>query len=164
MGILVDRSIPKQDSFKKVFNVYILFLKGNELTSDKLLCTCNEENCWRSLKMFLAAKYYIKAEKMAEYKKWLLSDDAKDLFKREEKETGFKYIDTYFPILGFGDDAIEDWYEIPNWATLDKTRTSKTNQEYSDKTWEFMDNTRFASSVVYRTTSDVQTPVPPKKK
>jgi hypothetical protein len=114
--------------------------------------------------MFLAAKYYIKAEKMAEYRKWLLSDDAKDLFKREEKETGFKYIDTYFPILGFGDDAIIDWYEIPNWATLDKIRASKTMQEYSDKTWDFTDNTRFVSSVVYRTTSDVQTPVPPKKK
>jgi len=118
----------------------------------------------RNFDMFLVGRYYIKAEKFAEYQKWLLSDDAKDLIKRMEKEMGIKYINTYFPILGFGDDAIEDWYEIPNWATLDKTRTSKTNQEYSDKTWEFMDNTRFASSVVYRTTSDVQTPVPPKKK
>jgi len=114
--------------------------------------------------MFLASKYYIKAEKMAEFQKWLLSDDAKDLFKRWEKETGFKYIDTYFPILGFGDDAVVDLYEIPNWATLDKIRTSKTMQEYSDKTWDFTDNTRFVSSVVYRATSDVQVFAPPKKK
>ncbi len=114
--------------------------------------------------MFLASKYYIKAEKTAEFQKWLLSDDAKDLIKKFEKETGFKYIDTYFPILGFGDDAIVDWYEIPNWATLDKVRTSKTMQEMSDKTWDFMDNTRFVSSVVYRATSDVQVFAPPKKK
>ena len=114
--------------------------------------------------MFLASKYYVKAEKMADFQKWLLSSDAKDLIKRLEKEIGIKYIDTYVPILGFGDDAIVDWYEIPNWATLDKVRTSKTMQEMSDKTWDFMDTTRFVSSVVYRTTSDVQITAPPKKK
>ncbi len=114
--------------------------------------------------MFLAMKYYVKAEKMAEFQKWLLSSDAKDLIKRFEKETGFKYVDTYFPILGFGDDAIIDWWEIPSWAALDKIRTSKTMQEMSDKTWDFCDNTRFVSSVVYRPTSDVQIPAPPKKK
>ena len=131
---------------------------------DKLLGTCDVENSRRSWKMFLASKYYVKAEKMAEFQKWLLSSDAKNLIKRFEKETGFKYVTTYFPILGFGDDAICDWYEIPNWATLDKIRTSKAMQEMSDKTWDFMDNTRFASSVVYRSTSDVQIPVPPKNK
>ncbi|MCJ7631658.1 hypothetical protein MUP77_04555 [Candidatus Bathyarchaeota archaeon] len=114
--------------------------------------------------MFLAVKYYIKAEKMAEFQKWLLSSDAKDLIKRLEKETDFKYIDTYFPILGFGEDAIMEWWEIPSWASLDKIRTSKAMQEMSDKTWDFCDNTRFASSVVYRATSDVQVFAPPKKK
>ena len=114
--------------------------------------------------MFVVGRYYIKAEKMAEYQKWLLSDDAKNLYKRMEKETGIKYIDTYFPILGFGDDAVEDWFEIPDWASLDKLRTSKTQQEMSDKTWDFFDNTRFTSSVVYRTARDVQVFPPPKKK
>ena len=74
--------------------------------------------------MFVAAKYYVKAEKIAEFQKWLLSDDAKDLIKRVEKEIGIKYIDTYFPIMGFGDDAIIDWYEIPNGTTLDTIRTA----------------------------------------
>jgi len=114
--------------------------------------------------MFLAWKYYIKAEKMPEFQQWLLSDEAKDLMKRFEKETGWKYIGTYFPILGFGEDAVLDWYEIPNWAALDKIRTAKTVQEWSDKTWDFMDNTRFASNVVYRTTSDVKVFAPPEKK
>jgi hypothetical protein len=117
-----------------------------------------------SSKMFFVSRYYIKAEKMAGFQKWLLSDEAKGLIKKFEKETGWKYINTYFPILGFGEDAIEEWYEIPNWAALDKTRTSKTMQEMSDKTWDFMDYTRFTSSTVYRTTSDVMIPAPPKKK
>jgi len=114
--------------------------------------------------MFFAWKYYIKCEKMAEFQKWLLSDEAKDLIKRFERETGWKYIDTYFPILNFGEDAVVDWYEIPNWAALDKSRTSKVWQEMSDKTWDFMDCSRFASNVVYRTTSDVHITPPPKKK
>lgn len=114
--------------------------------------------------MYLASKYYIKAEKMAEFQKWLLSSHTKDLIKRFEKETGFKYIDTYFPILGFGDDAIIDWYEITNWASFDKIRTSKAMQEFSDQTWDFTDTSRYVSSVVYRTTSDVQISAPPKKK
>jgi len=106
----------------------------------------------------------VEAEKMAEFQKWLLSQEAKDLIERFEKETGWKYVDTYFPILGFGEDAVVDWYEIPNWAALDMSRTSKVWQEISDKTWDFMDNTRFASNVVYRTTSDVRVTAPPKKK
>ena len=39
--------------------------------------------------MFLVGRYYIKAEKMAEYQKWLLSDEAKDLMKRIEERTIF---------------------------------------------------------------------------
>ncbi len=84
--------------------------------------------------MFIAAKYYVKMEKMADYRKWLLSDDAKSLIRRVEKDLGIKHIDTYFPVMGFGDDAVIDWYEAPNWAAFDKTTTSKTMQEYSDKT------------------------------
>jgi len=114
--------------------------------------------------MFFVTRYYIKWDKMAEYQKWLLSNEAKDLMKRFEKETGWKYINTYFPILGFGEDIIEDWFEVPNWAALDKSRTSKVWQEWSDKTWDFMDMTRAASSVVYRRASDVMIPTPPKKK
>jgi len=114
--------------------------------------------------MFLVSRYYVKAEKMAEYQKWLISDEGKDLIKRVSKELGWKYIETYFPILGFGDDAVEDWFEVPNWASLDKIRTAKTMQEMSDKTWDFMDTTRFSSAVAYRTASDVQVFPPPKKK
>jgi len=114
--------------------------------------------------MFFVTRYYIKWDKMAEYQKWLLSDEAKDLRKRFEEETSWKYVNTYFPILGFGEDIIEDWFEVPNWAALDKSRMSNVWEEWSDKTWDFMDMTRSAPSVVYRTTSDIMIPTPPKKK
>jgi hypothetical protein len=114
--------------------------------------------------MFYVSRYYVKGDKMAEYQKWLVSDDAKDLFKRVEKETGWRYLNTYFPILGFGDDAVEDWCEVPNWASLDKSRTSKALVEWSDKTWDFIDMARAASASVYRTAADVMIATPPKKK
>jgi hypothetical protein len=114
--------------------------------------------------MFCANRYYIKAEKMGEYQKWLLSDETKGLFKSFEKETGFKYLETYFTVLGFGGDYVEDWYEVPNWAALDKVRLSKVMQEMSDETWDFMDASRPVSSAMYRTARDVQVFAPPKKK
>ena len=114
--------------------------------------------------MFFVMRYYMKWDKATEYRKWLVSVKAKDLIKRFEKETGWKYLNTYFPILGFGEDIIEDWFEIPNWAALDKSRVSKVWNEWCDETWGFIDMTRSVSSVVYRTASDVMMPTPPKKK
>jgi len=114
--------------------------------------------------MFCVSRYYVKAEKMAEYQKWLLSNEAKDLCKRLEKETGWKYLETYFTVLGFGGDYVEDWMEVPNWAALDKSRMSKVMQEASDATWDFMDSSRPYSSAMYRTARDVQVFAPPKKK
>ena len=114
--------------------------------------------------MLWITRYYVKAEKQVEYQKWLLSDEAKELVKRLEKETGWKYLDTYFPILGFGGDHAEDWFEVPNWAALDKSRTSKVLQEISDATWDFTDNSRPMSAAMYRRARDVQVFAPPKKK
>ncbi|HJX24003.1 MAG TPA: hypothetical protein VJ574_06360 [Candidatus Bathyarchaeia archaeon] len=114
--------------------------------------------------MFCVNRYYIKAEKMAEYQKWLLSNEAKLLYKRLEKETGWKYLETYFTVLGFGGDYVEDWWEIPNWASLDKSMMSKVNQEMSDATWDFPDYSRGYSSAMYRAARDVQVFAPPKKK
>jgi type I restriction-modification system DNA methylase subunit len=82
--------------------------------------------------------------------------------ERFEDETGWKYVETYFPIMGFGDDAVEDWFEIPNWAALDTyMRKSLVSDEWTKKPWDFMDMTRATSSVVYRTAQDVKIPTPP---
>lgn len=113
--------------------------------------------------MFYITRYSVKAEGLVEYQKWLLSDEAKDLYKRLEKETGWKYKETYFPILGFGDDHVEDWIEVPNWAVLDNARTSKVMCELMEATWDFMDNSKPMTSAMYRTARDVQVFGPPKK-
>jgi len=38
--------------------------------------------------MFLVTRYYVKWDKMAEYQKWLLSDEAKDLEGLRRKQAG----------------------------------------------------------------------------
>ena len=114
--------------------------------------------------MFWITRYYVIAEKMVEYQKWLLSDEAKDIYKRLEKETGWKYLETYFPLLGFGGDYVEDWIEVPSWAALDKARGTKAMGEIMDATWEFMDNSRPMTSAMYRTARDVKVFPPPKTK
>ncbi len=43
--------------------------------------------------------YYGKPGKVAEYVKWLSSDEAKLLASQIEKETGIKYLNTYTTIL-----------------------------------------------------------------
>jgi hypothetical protein len=69
--------------------------------------------------------YYMMPGKATEYQKWLKSDKMKDLFNQLENETGMRHLNTYMPILGLGDYDCEDWYIIPNWAALDKLRSSK---------------------------------------
>jgi hypothetical protein len=53
--------------------------------------------------IYLVTSYYVRAEKVAEYQKWLSSSEAQRLNKQLEDETGIKYLNTYFSILGFGD-------------------------------------------------------------
>lgn len=53
--------------------------------------------------IYFVSSYYILAEKAAEYQKWLNSSEAQRLYKQFEKETGMKYLSTYFSIFGFSD-------------------------------------------------------------
>jgi hypothetical protein len=53
--------------------------------------------------IYWATSYFLRPEKAGEYKKWLNSKEAKSITKSIEKETGFKHLNTYFPILGLGD-------------------------------------------------------------
>ena len=78
-----------------------------------------------------------------------------------EKETGIKYINTYVAILGTEErDSWEDWFEIENWAALDKMRGSPAGDEWTKKTWNFLDQHTGKTRVV-RTINDVMTYSPP---
>ena len=107
--------------------------------------------------------YYLKAEKAADYQKWLKSQEAKDLLVQVHKETGFKYVNTYFPILGIGEYDAEDWFVAPDWASVDKIRGSKAFDKLVQQSWEFGDSTRTGKTRVMRSLRDVKVPRPPKK-
>ena len=116
------------------------------------------------MSIYWVMSYYIVQEKASEYQKWLKSDRAKELFAEFEKETGFKYLDTYFPILGFGDYDCEDWYVANDFSAFDKLRTSKAFNDLNIETWDFTDQTRPMKSRIMRTAEDVLITEPPKEK
>ncbi len=114
--------------------------------------------------VYYVTSYFIKPEKSVEYQKWLNSPEYRRIAKKYEKETGFKYLNTYFPIFGLGEYDCEDWFMAPDWAAFDKARTSKAMEEWTAKGWDFWDMTRSGKSRVMRTAQDVKTFGPPKKK
>lgn len=114
--------------------------------------------------IYFVSSYYILQEKAAEYQKWLNTDKTKQLYKQFEKETGLKYLNTYFTILGFGDYDCEDWFVAPDWSSLNKIRGSKASDEMTKQTWHMMDTTRGFKSRVLRTAKDVEVQEPPPKR
>jgi hypothetical protein len=113
--------------------------------------------------IYWVTSYYLKAEKAADYQKWMKSKEAKDLIAQIEKETGTRYLNTYFPILGLGEYDAEDWSVAPDWASTDKIRNSKAIDKLTEKTWGFIDATRPQKTRVMRSLRDVRIPVPPKE-
>jgi hypothetical protein len=105
--------------------------------------------------IYWVMSYFVKQGKGMEYQKWLNSDEAKRLASQAEKETQLKYLNTYLPILGFGDYDAEDWWMAPDWAALDKVRASKALEEWTLKTWDMIDQTRPMKSRAMRSASEV---------
>jgi hypothetical protein len=113
--------------------------------------------------VYFATGYFVRPGKVTEYQQWLNSEEASRLAGQIEKESGMKYLGTYWTILGLGDYDCEDWWVAPNWAAADKSRESKADEEWSLKTYDFMDLTRSAKTRVFRTTKDVKITEPPPK-
>lgn len=78
-----------------------------------------------------------------------------------EKETGFRYVDTYFAILGLGDYECEEWWATPDWAAADNLRASGAWEELTRKAQEFTDFARPLKTRVMRTASEVKIAEPP---
>lgn len=108
--------------------------------------------------------YFLKVEKAAAYRDWLNSKKAKKLIKAYEKETGIKYIGTFFPVLGFGEYDAEDWWEMKEYGDFDKVRESKVEDEIMAEVYPFLDFTHSVPSRLYRSASDVKMFEFPKKK
>jgi len=112
--------------------------------------------------IYWASSYFLKPGKAGDYKDWLNSKEAKSITKSIEKETGFKYLNTYFSILGLGEYDAEDWMEAPDWASADKIRGSNGWMNWAEKTWDLVDQSKPFKSRVMRTASDVKVFVPKK--
>jgi hypothetical protein len=108
--------------------------------------------------MYWVSSFFLKENKAPEFQKWLLSKDAKDIFAKIQEEVGFKYLETYFTILGIGDYDCEDWWEVENWAVFDKLRGSKAVDALFAIYFEhdFIDNSRTGQNRMLRTSGDVE--------
>jgi hypothetical protein len=115
------------------------------------------------MSIYWVRSYYGKPGKVTEYLKWLNSDRAKLLASQIEKETGIKYLNTYTTILSFGDYDAEDWWVVPDWASLDKLRDCNALAEWILNTWDMIDQTRPQKSRMMRTVSEVKTIEKPEK-
>ncbi|HVP23875.1 MAG TPA: hypothetical protein VMS77_08195 [Conexivisphaerales archaeon] len=113
--------------------------------------------------VYYVTPYYLKPEKAAAFRDFINSPKGKKLIKDYEKETGTKYIGTFFTVLGFGDYDAEDWWEMKDYAAFDKIRASKTQYALADEVIPFVDVTKYAPSRLYRSASDVLIYWPKKK-
>jgi len=118
------------------------------------------------MKMYYVSSYYLKENKALEFQQWLLGEEASQIFADVEKETGMHYMDSFWPILGFGEYDVEDWWEVPNWATLDTIRDSKGMDKLFSRTVElgFYEPSRTQSTRMMRSTREVKIMEPAKKK
>lgn len=91
---------------------------------------------------------------------FLQSARREELTDAMEEEAGVRYLETYFPILGFGEHTYEMWWEIPNWAALDDLRASEAGTAFTERLLEFVDQSKPATSRALRTAEDVQVTEP----
>lgn len=105
--------------------------------------------------VYWVASYNVKEGKGEQWIKWLSSDGAKELFKRIEAETGFKHINDYSIAYGGTQFDWEVWYELPNYAALDKIRDSKSWDEQVKTVGEMVDIVG-AKLRLYRSASELR--------
>ena len=108
--------------------------------------------------MYWVSSYYLKENKAGDLQRWLLSDEAKELMAAVEKETGMHYMGNFWPILGFGEYDVEEWWEVSDWATLDKFREAQSMNRLYQKYFELdvVDQSRAGSNRMMRSTGDVR--------
>jgi len=110
--------------------------------------------------------FKLKVGKATAYKNYVASGKARELCDKVEKETGFKYLATYFPIIPASDpdyDVYEMW-EFPNMAAYDKARDSNAFTELLKAASDFVDWDKPIKVVTLRTASDVKIPYEPPPK
>jgi hypothetical protein len=94
---------------------------------------------------------------MSDYQTWMLSDEFKKFTAGVLAETGCRYVDTYWSIMGFGKYTCEDWWEMPNMAAFDRMLDSKVMVKLINRSIEqdFKDNSRGYDARIVKTTKEV---------
>jgi len=109
--------------------------------------------------MFWVFGFNVKENRADDFRKWLASDNVRKLIADIEKETGVRYLDTYWSIMGFGKFDCEDWWEVPNWAAFDKWHQSKAAGRLWSEVLEFAEFRPFRARML-RGSKDVKTVSP----
>jgi len=114
--------------------------------------------------VFYVVDYYLKYEKTGEFIALVKSDKGRRLIKGVEKETGARFIGTYFPVMGFGEFSAEDWWKLPNYGTFDRFRHSRAWHHALQLLNEFYDNTKQFKARLMGSLKDVKVVGMPEKK
>jgi hypothetical protein len=118
-------------------------------------------------KLYWMTGYNIREGKAQEYIDFLKSKACRKLCEELVKETGMKYLETYFSVIPSsgeqGDFDAYDFYEMPNHASLDKARKSAAFAKMGEISYKFVERRPF-KSVTLRTSSDSKVMWEPKSK
>lgn len=111
--------------------------------------------------------FSLRQGKTTTYKNFVNSDEARKIFDKMEKATGFKYLETYFCIIPAADpdyDVYEMW-EFPNMAAYDMARETNAFSEFLEKVHEIINWDKPVKILTLRTARDVKIiyEPPPKK-
>jgi hypothetical protein len=86
-----------------------------------------------------------------EYRKWLRSEEVKEILSRLEKETSMKYVNAFFTSVGNVGFDYEFWFEIPSYDALNNIAKSDAAREFKAKLDTRIDRarakTRFVMSI-----------------
>ena len=102
--------------------------------------------------------FSLRRGKTAAYKNFVISDEARQLFDKIEKATGFKYLNTYFCTIPAADpdhDVYEMW-EFPNMAAYDKLRESDVFGVFLERIGDMLNFDKPVKIVTLQTARDVK--------
>ena len=112
--------------------------------------------------VFYVLSYDLKYEKIEQFRDLVNSDKGRKLIGEIEREIGARFRGMYFPVMGFGESTVEEWWELPNCGSLDKFRESKAWERAIQEIYEFLDMTKTTKARMLRSVSDVKVVRPTK--
>jgi len=109
--------------------------------------------------MYVAFYGELKENKSHDYIKWWRDEENVKKFKESLTE-GMKFLNIYFTINQTAKHDYEIWYEVDNWAVLDKARNNKKMTALNRGVYEKMGMPiKWSLMKVFRSATDVKNPL-----